>query len=71
MIPSRILSEPAWSPVQGLRRGSQGACLEQRLRRRAAAVNESIDASRWNQSDFGLAQPTRAGAAENAPKSKS
>jgi hypothetical protein len=42
----RMIAEPS------VRCGSQGAYLARTIAPRTAAVNESIDASRWNQCDF-------------------
>ena len=53
MVSSRIFPAPQDRRSKVYLPAAQGPNVAKRLRRGSAAVNESIDASRWNQYDFG------------------
>jgi hypothetical protein len=65
MVSSRIFPAPQDRRRKVQPAADKGPYVAPRLRRRPAAVNESIDASRWNQYDFGeritAQKPTSAG----------
>jgi hypothetical protein len=73
MVSSRIFPAPQDRRSKVYLPAAQGPDVPARLRRGNAAVNESIDASRWNQYDFGE-RPLRKNrppeSAKNALKSK-